>query len=237
MTPGRNSPGGAGCVDRVPVLRSFLLAFGNPCGTQRSLIAATDWMEDLAARGWMGDRDPAALRRRLPDDDAGWESFVLSTFDVGFPAPPVPLFETHYLKEGSVSGALHENILYYRKFGCELVKGDADGPDHLRRQLGFLLFLFWLEENPDAPPETVEGARFARTEFIRRHLLNWVPKAAKAARTKAHPLWEALLTALSVWLAGTVAGGAASREGPKAPPREGAFREKGWRGKRSATTP
>lgn len=190
----------------MPVLRSFLLAFGNPCENQRSLITATDWLEDLAARGWMGGREPASLRRRLPVDEAAWESFVLSTFDVGFPAPPVPLFETHYLREGSVSGALHENILFYKRFGCEPVQGDADGPDHLRRQLGFLLFLFWLEENPGSPPETTRGARLAQADFIRRHLLTWIPEAAKAARRKAHPLWEALLTALSVWLT-RIAGG------------------------------
>lgn len=206
MTPKRKPRQGVGCVDRVPVLRSFLVAFGNPCENQRTLITATDWLEDLAARGWMGDRDPASLRQRLPDDEAGWESFVLSTFDVGFPAPPVPLLETHYLKEGSVSGALHENILFYKRFGCEPLKGDADGPDHLRRQLGFLLFLFWLEENAGSPSETARGARLAQADFIRRHLLPWLPDAAKAARKNAHPVWEALLTALSVWLAG-IAGG------------------------------
>lgn len=192
-------------MNRETLLRSFLVAFGNPGREQRNLILSSDWMEDLASRGWMGDRDPESLRENLPTDDSDWESFVLSTFDVGFPAPPVPLFETHYLKEGSTPEVLHENILYYKKFGCELTKGGADGPDHLRHQLGFLLFLSWLEDRPDTLPENIRGARLARTDFIRRHLLNWVPKAAKTAGEKAHPLWEALLTALSVWLAGMAA--------------------------------
>lgn len=192
----------SGPDDRETVLRSFLLAFGTPGREQRELILSSDWIEDLASRGWMGDRDPGSLRENLPDDDADWESFVLSTFDVGFPAPPVPLFETHYLVEGSTPEVLHENILYYKKFCCELTKGGADGPDHLRHQLGFLLFLFWLEDRPETPPETTGGARLARIDFIRRHLLNWVPKAALAAKEKAHPLWGFLLTALSACLAG-----------------------------------
>jgi TorA maturation chaperone TorD len=203
-------PRGTPASDRETVLRSFLLAFGTPGREQRNLILSSDWIEDLASRGWLADRDPESLRKNLPDDDAEWESFFLSTFDVGLPAPPVPLFETHYLKEGSISAVLHENILYYKKFGGELAKGDADGADHLRHQLGFLRFLFWLEDHPDTPPETARGARLARTDFIRRHLLNWVPKAAKTARKKAHPLWEALLAALSVWLAGVAEGGKAT---------------------------
>lgn len=198
-------------VDRKPtreaLARSFLLAFGRPADEQRDLILASDWLEDLASRGWLGGHDPGKLREGLPRESGEWESFLLSTFDVGFPAPPVPLFETHYMKEGNAPAVLHENVLFHKAFGCEVSEGDADNPDHLRHQLAFLLVLFWLEDRSGADPETVESARRARTDFIRRHLLNWVPKAAKAARKKAHPLWEALLTALSVWLTGVAAGG------------------------------
>lgn len=200
MNEGAKNPPGAAATDRETVLRSFLLAFGTPGREQRDLILSSDWIEDLASRGWLADRDPVSLRKNLPAADAEWESFFLSTFDVGFPAPPVPLFETHYLKEGSISAVLHENILYYKKFGGELAKGDADGADHLRHQLGFLRFLFWLEDRPDTPSEIARGARLAQSDFIRRHLLDWVPRAAQAAGKKAHPLWGALLAALSAWL-------------------------------------
>jgi len=187
--------------DREALARSFLLAFGRPAGEQRDLILASDWLEDLASRGWLGGSDPGRLRQGLPRDIGEWESLFLSTFDVGFPAPPVPLFETHYMKEGNTPAVLHENVLYYKAFGCEVSKGDADNPDHLRHQLAFLLVLFWLEDRSGAPPETVEGVRRARRDFIERHLRPWIPKAAVLAGKKAHPLWEALLLALCAWLA------------------------------------
>jgi len=196
---------------REALARSFLLAFGRPAEEQRDLLLASDWLEDLASRGWLGGRDPGKLREGLPRDSGEWESLLLSTFDVGFPAPPVPLFETHYMKEGNAPAVLHENVLFHKAFGCEVSEGDADNPDHLRHQLAFLLVLFWLEDRSGADPETVEGARRARREFIERHLRSWVPRAAAQAEKKAHPLWGALLLALDAWLAEA---GSAEATGP-----------------------
>jgi hypothetical protein len=187
--------------DRMAIARSFLLAFGRPGKEQRDLILGSDWLEDLASRGWLGKGDPRKLRKGLPRDPGEWESFVLSTFDVGFPAPQVPLIETHYRKEGSTPEVLHENILYYKAFGCELTEGDSDNPDHLRHQLGFLVILCWLESGAGAPPATARSARAARKEFVERHLLSWLPNAARQAERKAHPLWGGLLQALRAWLA------------------------------------
>lgn len=184
----------------MAMARSFLLAFGRPGKEQQELILSSDWLEDLASRGWLGPETPRALRGDLPRDPGEWESFVLSTFDVGFPAAPVPLFETHYRKEDSVPEVLHENILYYKAFGCDLSNGAADNPDHLRNQLGFLLILCWLEERPGGPADSVRAARCARADFLERHLLSWLPEAERVAREKAHPLWGGVLGALGAWL-------------------------------------
>jgi len=184
----------------MAVARSFLLAFGRPGKEQQELILGSDWLEDLASRGWLGKAEPRMLRKGLPRDPGEWESFFLSTFDVGFPAPEVPLFETHYLRDGSAPGVLHENILYYKAFGCELTEGTSDNPDHLRNQLGFLVILCWLEGGAGASFETVRSARTAREEFVERHLLSWLPAAANVAERKAHPLWRSLLQALCSWL-------------------------------------
>jgi len=192
----RDRPGG----DRMALARSFLSAFGRPGKEQQELILGSDWLEDLASQGWLGKADPRTLREGLPRDPGEWESFALSTFDVGFPAPEVPLFETHYLRDGSAPGILHENILYYKTFGCELAEGASDNPDHLRNQLGFLVILCWLESGAEASPETVRSAQAAREEFVGRHLLSWLPEAAKVAERKAHPLWGGLLRALCAWL-------------------------------------
>ncbi len=200
MTKGRGRAEDRSGGDRMAVARSFLLAFGRPGREQQDLILGSDWLEDLASRGWLGAESPRDLREGLPRDPGEWESFVLSTFDVGFPAPPVPLFETHYRTEGSTPEVLHENILYYKTFGCEMAEGAPDNPDHLRNQLGFLLILSWLEERPEISDESVRAARAARVEFVERHLRSWVPEAEKMARKKAHPLWGGLLRALGAWI-------------------------------------
>jgi len=196
-----DTPGEAGRgAGRFAMARSFALAFGPPGEAQRALLGGSDWLEDLAARGLLGGREPSDLRQGLPPDPGGWESFVLSTFEVGCPAPPVPLLETHYLAQGSRGAVLHENILFYKAFGGRREAGAAESPDHLRTQLGFVCFLCWLEEEAGAPAETVGAARRARRDFVERRLLSWLPEAARAARQGAHPLWAALLEALATWL-------------------------------------
>lgn len=200
VTDGETDLRGERETGRSAVARSFLLAFGRPGKEQRDFLLSSDWLEDLHSRGWLRGTDPKGLREGLPEDLAEWESLFLSTFEVGFPAPTVPLFETHYLKEGNTPAAVHENILFYKAFGCEVAAGDADNPDHLRHQLAFLLVLFWIEDGSSSSPDAIESARLARRDFIGRHLRPWIPKAAALAGKKAHPLWEALLLALSAWL-------------------------------------
>ncbi len=149
-------------------------------------------------------RDPVLALRQLvrhlrPGGIVAFQEADLTR--LGTSVPPVPLFETHYMKEGNAPAVLHENVLFYKSFGCEVSESDADNPDHLRHQLAFLLVLFWLEDRSGADRETSEGARRARREFIERHLRSWVPRAAAQAEKKAHPLWGALLRALDTWLA------------------------------------
>lgn len=123
-----------------------------------------------------------------------YESAYIALFDVGIPEPPVPLFESAHDKSHPAQEAALENTYFYDVLGLKSDPGRAV-PDYLVTQLEFLAALRYTCENTAEEATAVSLAR-AETEFLERHLLNWVPAAkAKLDRTNApgFPVMMALL--------------------------------------------
>ena len=106
-----------------------------------------------------------------------YESEYLAIFEVGMPEPPVPLFESaHYKKIPPQETAL-ENALFYEVLG--LKSDSAVGtPDYLITQLEFVSALQYLRENAASDAARSQLTKMEQ-DFIARHLLNWLPLAAK----------------------------------------------------------
>lgn len=113
-----------------------------------------------------------------------YESAYIALFDVGVPEPPVPLFESAHDKSRPAQEIALENTYFYEVLGLKSNPSRAV-PDYLVTQLEFLAALRYTSENTSEETTAVALAR-AETEFLERHLLNWLPIAkAKLDRTGA----------------------------------------------------
>jgi DMSO reductase family type II enzyme chaperone len=123
-----------------------------------------------------------------------YESAYIALFDVGVPEPPVPLFESAHDKSRPAQEIALENTYFYEVLGLKTNPSRAV-PDYLVTQLEFLAALRYTSENTSEETTAVALAH-AETEFLERHLLNWLPIAkAKLVRTGA-PGFPVLMTML-----------------------------------------
>jgi DMSO reductase family type II enzyme chaperone len=123
-----------------------------------------------------------------------YESTYIALFDVGMPEPPVPLFESAHDKSHPAQEIALENTFFYEVLGLKSDPGRAV-PDYLVTQLEFLAALRYTREHTSEERTAVSLAR-AETEFLERHLLNWLPAGnAKLARTNA-PGFPVMMTLL-----------------------------------------
>ena len=109
-----------------------------------------------------------------------YESSYISLFDVGLPEPAVPLFESAHDKRHPPQEIALENTYFYDVLG---LKSDPTTgvPDYLVTQLEFLAALSFILENTSDEASRNSLAR-AQSEFLERHLLNWLPTAAAKLR-------------------------------------------------------
>ena len=127
-----------------------------------------------------------------------YESAYIALFDVGIPEPPVPLFESAHDKTHPAQEIALENSYFYEILGLKSDPSRAV-PDYLITQLEFLAALRYTREHTSEESTAVSLAR-AETEFLERHLLNWLPTAkAKLGRTSALG-FPALMTLLLQFL-------------------------------------
>lgn len=112
-----------------------------------------------------------------------YESTYIALFDVGLPEPPVPLFESAHDKSHPAQEVALENTYFYEVLGLKSDPSRAV-PDYLVTQLEFLAALRYTREQTSEESTAVSLAR-AETEFLERHLLNWLP-AAKAKLDRAN---------------------------------------------------
>jgi len=123
-----------------------------------------------------------------------YESTYIALFDVGIPEPPVPLFESAHDKSHPAQEIALENTFFYEVLGLKSDPGRAV-PDYLVTQLEFLAALRYTREHTSEESTAVSLAR-AETEFLERHLLNWLPAGkAKLARSNA-PGFPVMMTLL-----------------------------------------
>jgi DMSO reductase family type II enzyme chaperone len=123
-----------------------------------------------------------------------YESTYIALFDVGVPEPPAPLFESAHDKSRPAQEIALENTYFYEVLGLKSDPGRAV-PDYLVTQMEFLAALRYTREHTFEESTAVSLAR-AETEFLERHLLNWLPAAkAKLDRTNA-PGFPVLMTML-----------------------------------------
>ena len=127
-----------------------------------------------------------------------YESAYIAVFDVGIPQAPVPLFESAHDKSHPAQEIVLENTYFYDVLGLHSDPNQAV-PDYLITQLEFLAALRYTAENATDQATAVALAR-AEREFLQRHLLNWVPKAAGKLQKLGAPAFPLLMNLLAQFL-------------------------------------
>jgi DMSO reductase family type II enzyme chaperone len=127
-----------------------------------------------------------------------YESAYIALFDVGIPEPPVPLFESAHDKTHPAQEIALENTFFYDVLGLRSDQSRAV-PDYLITQLEFLAALRYTSENASDGATAVSLAR-AESEFLERHLLNWVLVAKAKLRGIGAPGFPTLMALLAQFL-------------------------------------
>jgi DMSO reductase family type II enzyme chaperone len=105
-----------------------------------------------------------------------YEATYIALFDVGIPEPPLPLFESAHDKTRPPQEIALENTWFYDALGLRWDSSCAV-PDYLITQLEFLAAVHYTFENSHDSATRRSLAKL-ETDFLGRHLLNWVPTAA-----------------------------------------------------------
>jgi len=127
-----------------------------------------------------------------------YEATYIALFDVGIPEPPVPLFESGHDKTRPAQEIALENTWFHDAFGLKWDSRYAV-PDYLITQLEFLAVVCYTLENTQDASAKQNLARIER-DFLKRHLLNWVPTAVAKLNSLSHSAFGPFLSLLGALL-------------------------------------
>jgi DMSO reductase family type II enzyme chaperone len=126
-----------------------------------------------------------------------YEATYIALFDVGIPEPPSPLFESAHDKTRPPQEIALENTMFYDALGLKWDSTCAV-PDYLITQLEYLAAVHYTLENA-RDPDTRGSLAKLETDFLSRHLLNWLPAAA-AKLSKSSSAFSPLMILLAAFL-------------------------------------
>jgi len=182
----------------VDLYRFFAFALSPPSRERFDMLAQHAWQDALSElRQWLACAD------EFPDfawfeKYADYEAAYIGTFDVGIPEPPVPLFESAHDKSKPAQEIALENTWFYDVLGLKWNSSCAV-PDYLITQLEFLAAVrYALDQAPDAAARATLA--HLETDFLNRHLLNWLPKAAARLNAGSPSVFGPVLSLLCVFL-------------------------------------
>jgi TorA maturation chaperone TorD len=179
---------------RLAVYRFLLAALDKPTPEQHRWLLGPDFRGSLEALGEAFGL-PCPAGEVVPPAPADHESRYLACFEVGEPEPPVVLQASHYNRREPIPATVHEHVLFYKRFGVRLAKGNIESADHLSNELAFLIRL---DELFSAGQPEAESVLRARRDFLARQVTRWVAAAASAAEGRCLPaLYRFLLAVLA----------------------------------------
>ena len=185
-------------LEDVDLYTVFHLLLERPGPGRRSLVMdretpslLSNVADYLQVADFQGVDQPASIEEA--------ESTYLSLFEVGLPAPPCPLNESPYNRTAPPTKVIHENLLFYRAFGLDLKTENTELPDHICNQLEFLSYLTrLLEQSTDT--ESAASILAGKRDFVERHVLSWVPAAARKLQTLDERLYAPILELLEAYV-------------------------------------
>jgi TorA maturation chaperone TorD len=182
----------------LDLYRVFAACFGHPS------IERFAWLSGTACHALLNNLDERHIRRRAALDTgqfrdySSYESTYIALFEVGVPAPPVPLSESANSHRQVPQEIVLECVNFYDVLGLR-PSGSVFPTDHLVTQLEFLAAVRYLREQANDSNNELSLSRLER-EFIQRHLLNWLPGVLEKLEKPDPPLFPMLLRSLVAYL-------------------------------------
>jgi DMSO reductase family type II enzyme chaperone len=182
----------------LDLYRFFAFVFASPSPERFDAIAQPA-LKDALAGLWQqlrcaGDFPDFAWFKSCEE----YEATYIALFDVGIPEPPVPLFESAHDKTRSPQEIALENTWFYDALGLKWDSSCAV-PDYLITQLEFLAAVHYTLDNAQDATASQSLARL-ETDFLGRHLLNWVPIAAAKLNGNSPSAFAPLMILLAAFL-------------------------------------
>ncbi len=182
----------------LDLYRFFAFVFSPP-SHERFNTLAQPALEDALAGLWQqlrcaGDFPDFAWFKSYEE----YEATYIAIFDVGIPEPPVSLFESAHDKSRPPQEIALENTMFYDALGLKWNSSCAV-PDYLMSQLEFLAAVHYTFENA---PDATASRSLAKleTDYLDRHLLNWVPTAAAKLNNSSPTVFGPLMILLAAFL-------------------------------------
>jgi DMSO reductase family type II enzyme chaperone len=185
-------------TEQIDLFRFFAHAFGVPSVERFEWLQRPE-MSALLQHLWDELECPAHYPGAgLFTDYEAYESTYVAVFEVGLPAPPVPLQETAHDDSNPSPQTVLENVDFYQVLSLS-VDPARYAPDHLVTQLEFLSAVRFLRDNA-RESENRESLVHLERDFIERHLLDWLPIAEEKLTREDPPIFPVLLTLLLTFL-------------------------------------
>jgi DMSO reductase family type II enzyme chaperone len=182
----------------LDLYRFFAFVFAPP-SLERFNILAQPALKDSLAGLWK------QLRCAGDFPDFAWfnsyeeyEATYIALFDVGIPEPPVPLFESAHDKTKPAQEIALENTWFYDALGLKWDSRCAV-PNYLITQLEFLAAVHYTLENAQ-DSGTSRSLGKLETDFLGRHMLNWLPIAAAKLNSVSPSAFGPLMILLAAFL-------------------------------------
>ncbi len=184
--------------EEIDLYRFFATLLGFPTRDRFDLLARVSSREAIAdLRGWLGCTE-RPTRSSMYASFEQYEAGYIALFDVGTPEPPVPLIESAYHATVPAQQTVLENVGFFDAIGL-MSDSSVTSPDHLLAQLEFGASVRYLQDNC-----TEKAARHSlcRMEFdyLERHLLSWLPSAAKRLERLHPPVFPVLFAMMLKFL-------------------------------------
>jgi DMSO reductase family type II enzyme chaperone len=185
-------------AEELDFYRVFAYSFGLPSEERFAWISSREYRALLKTSS-----SQLRVRRKTRgavrfSDYATYESAYLALFEVGVPAPPVPLLASSYSRSEPAQQIVLDCVNFYDVLG--LRPSDSVFPaDHLVTKLEFLAAVRFLRAGASNGEQASQLLRLER-DFIERHLLSWLPAAQEKLDKLNPPIFPLLLNLLHSYL-------------------------------------
>ena len=167
---------------RATIYKQLARGFLYPSETLQADLTSGDYSESLFQAAKELDMD---AKIDLPDNYEELVSDYIYYFDIGNRQPPCAPYAGIYFENAKRSAVLLQLSEVYKNFGLQIADKPHELQDHLSVELEFMYFLCFKEiQSLREEDAYLKGYRRAQEDFLKQHLMFWLPGFLKIVEEK-----------------------------------------------------